>query len=72
MAVVNVHENNNFETRLEEVGSIDIEVFRAIGQNVRVVNTEGREEVRIKESRWNGEGLFSFLKHLLALLRWKI
>ena len=50
MAVVNVHENKDFETRLEEVGSVDVQVFRVTGQNVRVVNAEGREEVGIQKS----------------------
>lgn len=72
MAVVNVNENKNFETRLEEVGSVDVQVFRVTGQNVGVVNAESREEVGIQESRWNGKGLFSFSKHSLTLLRWKI
>jgi hypothetical protein len=31
MAIVNVHENKNFEIRLGEVGFVDVQVFRVTG-----------------------------------------
>lgn len=71
LAVVNVHETRGFETRLEGIGSGSVEVLTVTGQAVTVVNVEGKEEIGIKKSQWDGKGLFSFPKHSLTMLRWK-
>ncbi|KAF4973133.1 hypothetical protein FSARC_477 [Fusarium sarcochroum] len=72
LAVVNIHEEKDFETELKGLtGGKEIEVHSVSGKDVKVVNTAEKEEVAIKESKWNGEGLFTFPKHSFTLLRWK-
>ncbi|KAF2258190.1 glycoside hydrolase [Lojkania enalia] len=71
MAVVNVHENKDFDTKLEGLKTEKVEVFRVTGENVNVANTESEQKVGIEESRWNGQGHFTFAKHSFTLLRWK-
>ena len=72
LAVVNIHESKDFETELKGLSSDkQVEVFTVSGQNVTVANTESKEEVSIKETNWDGKGLFKFPKHSLTLLRWK-
>lgn len=73
LAVVNIHEEKDFETELKGLTKgAEVEVHTVSGQDVKVVNTDGKDEVAIKESKWNGEGLFTFPKHSLTLLRWKL
>lgn len=71
LAVVNIHEEKDFETELKGLVGKDVEVHSVSGKDVKVVNTAEKEEVGIKESKWNGEGLFTFPKHSFTLLRWK-
>ncbi|KAF5023733.1 hypothetical protein F66182_4207 [Fusarium sp. NRRL 66182] len=72
LAVVNIHEDKDFETELKGLtGGKEVEVHTVSGADVRVVNTAEKEEVGIKESKWDGEGLFTFPKHSFTLLRWK-
>lgn len=72
LAVVNIHESNDFETELKGVaGGKQVEVHTVSGNDVKVVNTENKEEVGIKQTQWDGNGLFKFPKHSLTLLRWK-
>jgi alpha-N-arabinofuranosidase len=70
LAVVNVSETQDFETDVHGTGS-DIKVFTVTGSNIKVVNTEGKEEVGIKESTWDGKGKYKFGKHSLTMLRWE-
>ncbi|KAJ4246570.1 hypothetical protein NW762_013511 [Fusarium torreyae] len=73
LAVVNIHEEKDFETELKGLtGGKEVEVHTVSGKDVRVVNTAEKEEVAIKESKWNGEGLLTFPKHSFTLLRWKL
>lgn len=46
-------------------------VFTVTGSGIGVVNTEGKEEVGIEESKWDGAGPFEFPKHSFTMLRWK-
>ncbi|PNS16961.1 hypothetical protein CAC42_4925 [Sphaceloma murrayae] len=70
LAVVNVHEEREYSTALEGVGS-DVDVYTVTGSGAMVTNTESKEEVGIKESKWDGKGPFTFPKLSLTLLRWK-
>ncbi|KAI5458262.1 family 51 glycoside hydrolase [Mariannaea sp. PMI_226] len=72
LAVVNIHEEKDLETELRGIAGKEVEVYSVSGDNVAVVNTEEKQEVGIKESKWNGEGPFTFPKHSLTLLRWKL
>jgi alpha-N-arabinofuranosidase len=72
LAVVNIHEEKDFETELRGVTGKDVEVYSVSGDGVAVVNTAEKQEVGIKESKWNGEGSFTFPKHSFTLLRWKL
>lgn len=70
LAVVNIHGSKGFETRVEGVGR-DVDVFVVTGDGVAVTNMKGSEEVCVKESKWDGQGMFVFARHSLTLLRWK-
>lgn len=72
LAVVNIHEERGFETEIKGVGGKGAEVFTITGSHVGVVNTNGKQEVGITETRWDGKGLFTFPKHSLTVLRWKV
>ena len=72
LAVVNIHEETDFETEIKAgVGSGGVEVFTVNGSDVSVVNTQEKQEVGIRESAWDGRGPFTFPRHSLTLLRWK-
>jgi alpha-L-arabinofuranosidase len=67
--VVNISEEEEFKVELKGVGS-DVEVFEVTGADVKAVNTKEKEGVGLKESKWEGKGLFCFRKHSITMLRW--
>jgi alpha-N-arabinofuranosidase len=69
MVVVNIHETCDFEVELKGVGK-DVSVFTITGDNVKATNTAEKEGVVVKESKWDGQGKFTFAKHSLSMLRW--
>ncbi|KAF2808756.1 glycoside hydrolase [Mytilinidion resinicola] len=71
LAVVNIHETSAFETLLEGMNTEDVVVYTVTGTNVKVVNTDGHQEVGIQETKWDGKGTISFPKHSLTMLRWR-
>ncbi|KAK8198516.1 hypothetical protein M8818_006383 [Zalaria obscura] len=73
LAVVNVHETQDFETKLEGLvnNGQSVDVHTVTGKDVTVVNTEDNQEVSISESNWDGKGSFTFPKHSMTMLRWK-
>jgi alpha-N-arabinofuranosidase len=71
LAVVNVHESQGFKVQLQGVISTDVDVYTVSGSSTSVVNIDGKQEVGIKESKWDGNGLFLFPKHSFTILRWK-
>lgn len=73
LAVVNIHETRSLETELTGlVPGKEVQVFTVNGTNVSVINTAEKEEVIIKESTWDGEGLITFPEHSLTMLRWQV
>ena len=70
LVVVNINETTDFEVDLVGVGKKEVEVFTVTGKDVKAVNVEGKEEVGVKESKWDGQGKYRFLKHSMTLLRW--
>jgi alpha-N-arabinofuranosidase len=73
LAVVNVHEEKDFATQINGIAADKVEVWRVTGKGVDEVNTSGTENVTaVQENRWDGKGKFTFPKHSLTLLRWKI
>ena len=71
LAVVNVHQDKDFETSVRGVKG-DVQVFVVSGEDVDVTNMEGEEKVGIKEEKWDGNGKFTFTKHSFTLLRWRV
>jgi alpha-N-arabinofuranosidase len=71
LAVANLHESKDFEVQVKGVASIDVDVYTVSGKSTSVVNIEGKQEVGITESSWNGRSSFLFPKHSFTLLRWK-
>ncbi|KAI0133670.1 glycoside hydrolase superfamily [Xylariales sp. AK1849] len=78
VAVVNVDEELSFETELFGVAPAagKIQVFSVGGENndLKDVNKEGKEIVKIAENTLEGEDVkkFVFERHSFTLLRWKI
>ncbi|CAH0053606.1 unnamed protein product [Clonostachys solani] len=70
LAVVNIHEEKDFETEIRGAVS-QVEVHSVSGSALDVVNTAEKQEVGITESEWDGEGAFTFPKRSLTILRWK-
>ncbi|GAM84523.1 hypothetical protein ANO11243_025190 [Dothideomycetidae sp. 11243] len=71
LAVVNVHEQKSFSTNLEGIGG-SIDVYTVTGSHAMVTNTESEQEVGVEESKWDASGKFTFPKHSLTMLRWKV
>jgi alpha-N-arabinofuranosidase len=72
LAVINISDEKDFATELLGVGK-DVQAF-VVGANcksVRVTNKEGVQNVGIVESKWDGQGRYTFPKHSFTLLRWK-
>lgn len=78
LAVVNVHSTETFATLLDGMSdrgqgqNDDIEVYRISGADWGVTNSAERETVRIKASRWDGQGAFDFTRRSVTMLRWNI
>lgn len=71
LVVVNIHEERGFETKVEGVIG-EVEVFTVTGEGVAVSNMKGKEEVAVRESKWDAaEGSYVFPKHSITLMRWK-
>jgi alpha-N-arabinofuranosidase len=69
LVVVNINETDDFDVDLTGVGQ-EVAVYTVIGRNVKAVNVEGKEEVYVQESKWDGNGKFRFSKHSMSMLRW--
>lgn len=70
VAVVNIHDTKDLESRVEGAQG-EVSVFTVTATDLAVTNMNGKEEVAIQESSWNGSGLYVFPRHSLTLLRWK-
>ncbi|KAJ8120007.1 hypothetical protein O1611_g10477 [Lasiodiplodia mahajangana] len=70
LAVVNVSETEDFKVEVKGVGR-DVSVYTVTAPQVTVTNTEGKEEVSIAESTWDGDGAYTFPKHSFTMLRWQ-
>jgi len=70
LAVVNISETEDLEVDLTGVGK-EVTVYTVTGSGIKVVNSESKEEVSLKESKWDGHGKFKFFRHSLTLLRWE-
>jgi len=69
LVVVNINEIKDHEVDLKGVGK-EVEVYTVTGPDVKAVNAEGKEQVGVKESKWDGQGKFKFPKHSMTMLRW--
>jgi len=70
LVVVNINEVEDFEAELKEVGD-EVEVYTISGPSVKAVNVDGKEQVGVKESKWDGtKGKYKFEKHSITMLRW--
>ncbi|TVY55830.1 putative alpha-L-arabinofuranosidase C [Lachnellula cervina] len=70
LVVVNVSEDRDFEVDLKGAGK-DVQTFTVSGPGVKAVNVQGKDEVGVTESKWDGEGKYRFAKHSITLLRWQ-
>lgn len=70
VAVVNIHDLRDFESKVEGILA-PANVFTVTAADVTATNMKGNEEVRVQESMWDGKGSYVFPKHSFTLLRWK-
>ena len=73
MVVVNVHqtESQKVEVTGTKPSSGSVQVYSIAGDSWDVTNMAGTENVGIKESVWNGDGVFEFPSFSVTMLRWK-
>jgi alpha-L-arabinofuranosidase len=71
LAVVNIHENRSFTVDLGADIGTAVNVYTVTGRDLKVTNTEGKEEVGIQESEVHVSRTHVFPKHSLTMLRWK-
>lgn len=71
LAVVNIHNDKSFPTRVEGAAG-SIHVLTVTGKDTTVSNMAGSEEVGVQEATWDGVGLYTFPRHSLTLLRWRV
>lgn len=69
VVVVNISEDQNFELALGGVGK-DVDVYHVTGPSVSARNVRGKEEVKLAEKKWDGQGNYVFTKHSITMLRW--
>ncbi|KAK0652569.1 family 51 glycoside hydrolase [Cercophora newfieldiana] len=74
LAVVNAHPERDFEVWLSGTQSmgIGVKVYTVSGAGMDATNMDGREEVGIRESRWDAKGPYTFPRHSLTMLRWVV
>lgn len=73
LVVVNINEQKEWESEIEGLKAGKVIVWTVTGSGVWVTNVKGNDkEVVANESAWNGEGKFTFPKHSLTMLRWRI
>ena len=70
LVVVNVNDQRDYEVEVGGVGA-NIAVYTVTGPSVKAVNAAGKEEVGIKETKWDGIGKFKFSRHSMTMLRWQ-
>ncbi|EAW07844.1 alpha-N-arabinofuranosidase [Aspergillus clavatus NRRL 1] len=70
VAVVNISEDKDIESKFEGAAG-EVAVFTVNGDSVSACNMNGKQEVGVTESTWDGKGAYAFPKHSLTLLRWK-
>jgi alpha-L-arabinofuranosidase len=72
LAVVNVHETQNFSTKIEGLPDGKVaDIYTVTGPDIGAVNTEDKSDVLIAESRWEANGAYEFPKTSMTMLRWK-
>lgn len=72
VVVVNVNERRGWETEVKGSKTEKVVVWTVTGSGVWVTNVNGNDkEVVARESIWNGEGMFTFPRHSLTMLRWR-
>ena len=84
VAVVNAYTDKDKETKLHvphdalfgksQEKKKQVQVLTVTGSDAKVTNCDGKEEVGIKETswEWDGEGMFTFPRLSLTMLRWKM
>jgi alpha-N-arabinofuranosidase len=72
LAVVNVHETDSITAKIEGIKvGIEVETHTVTGENVQVVNSDGKQEVSVKREDLSSDGDFIFPPHSLTVLRWR-
>ncbi|KAI5294161.1 hypothetical protein KEM52_004584 [Ascosphaera acerosa] len=70
--IVNAHDTKDFASKVEGTNGNKVQVFTIWDEDVNACNMHGdKNKVTIKESTWDGKGLYTFLKHSVTMLRWK-
>lgn len=70
LSVVNISEDRDYEVEIGGVGK-EVTTYIITGKHLKVINEEGKEEVGVKEGKWDGKGRFTFVKSSLTMLRWE-
>lgn len=74
LSVVNISEDNDFETDLSGIPKdTKVQVYKVGGSKFKITDTNmgGEEIIRIQEETWTAEEKYVFEKRSYTLLRWK-
>lgn len=72
LAVVNISETDDMTPKLPAIaGPVQVYTVGGKTNQIRDVNVEGSEKVSIRESKWGGQGKYTFERHSFTILRWK-
>jgi len=74
LVVVNIHETQNIKA--DVIGSVlkgkGTKAYTITGASIKSVNVAGKEEVKVKETTWDGAGgKYTFGRHSITMLRWE-
>lgn len=73
VAVANLHKEQNLKTLFAGVQKgAEVQVYTVSGESIDDTNMDGKEKVKLQESKWTAEDYFVFPKHSFTLLRWRI
>lgn len=71
LSVVNISEVDDFETKVAGVtGEVEVYTVGAQTKSIRESNMNNGD-VKIVQSRWDGQGSYTFPKHSMTILRWQ-
>lgn len=74
LAVVNANDEEEIAPEFDIAGGLQgkrVKIFTVTASKILAMNVQGKEEVGIKESTWDGAGRYTLPKASLTMFRWQ-